>query len=132
MTNINTNINNRSSEFLRKTSATNGFDEYSSSDNNRISQNHGNEEKQEDKKTAMYKWFGEEELGTTLTNKCTLKDTLCKEWECVVCQTIHKERITWEGINKGQQEAVQQVQEWTNKKKLSSTKDTTRNTLSRQ
>jgi len=38
MTNINTNINNRSSEFLRKTSATNGFDEYSSSDNNRISQ----------------------------------------------------------------------------------------------
>jgi hypothetical protein len=34
----NTNINNRSSEFLRKTSATNGFDEYSSSDNNRISQ----------------------------------------------------------------------------------------------
>lgn len=38
MTNINTIMNCRESEFPRKTSATKGFDEYSCSDNNRISQ----------------------------------------------------------------------------------------------
>jgi hypothetical protein len=37
MTNLNSVINNRESEFPRKTSATKGFDEYSCSDNNRIS-----------------------------------------------------------------------------------------------
>jgi hypothetical protein len=38
MTSQNGGINNRQSEFPRKTSATRGFDEYSCSDNNRISQ----------------------------------------------------------------------------------------------
>ena len=66
---------------------------------------------------AMYKWYGEEELGMKLTNNCTIRTTLCKNGECMICQTIRKEIITWEGVIQGQQGAVQYLQEWTKKKK---------------